>query len=461
MDRCLVCPGRYRPIPGSGPQPARIMLVGERPGETENREGVPFVGKAGQELDDTYLPLADLDRRDVRVTNAVKCWADNNKTPTDRELLGPADKSLVGCAAHFLPSEIRAVDPEIIVLLGGTACKLAPDIRLDTHHGYPQQVTGFMGFWDGWVLPMYHPALGMHETSRMTQLLEDFERAGKWLAGSWKVPEPISASQRYELLHGELNGMHPRIAIDTESHGGKPWSIQWSGYQNTGYMLLTEDERGIGKFSAWMHANPETEVILHNAPGDLDTLARLGVQANRFQDTMQQAYHLCSLPQGLKPLVYRLFGHTMRSWEDVVWPASRQKALEWMCEALAVAELDLRLLESTRLNTKIREKVKAGPAEQALNRIIRCSTNPEYDIWDKVRECQDKPEQEWQWQHIAARCGPLPILGIGNCTLEEAVQYGCSDADWTGRLAAKLSQLRGDPKWTIPVEDHDSRVIAA
>jgi uracil-DNA glycosylase family 4 len=168
---CEDCPRKYSPIPGDGPQPAEILTVGERPGQNENKYHRVFIGKTGEEWNQTYLPLAGLFRDDVRVCNAVRCWADNNRTPTDREISC--------CARHHLPNELERTRPRIVILMGGSACKLVPTIRLDTHHGFPQW--GRLFDWEGWIVPMYHPALGLHESRWMTQILEDWERLGELL----------------------------------------------------------------------------------------------------------------------------------------------------------------------------------------------------------------------------------------------------------------------------------------
>src|SRR4051812_44344308 len=117
MQPCSICPRNFSPIRGDGPQPCKIMGIGERPGENENKLDQVFIGRSGEELDQTYLPLAGLHRgEDIRLTNAVKCWAENNKTPTPKEI--------EICGRHWLPREIQRCQPEVIVLLGGCASKL-------------------------------------------------------------------------------------------------------------------------------------------------------------------------------------------------------------------------------------------------------------------------------------------------------------------------------------------------
>src|SRR5574337_506651 len=198
MDRCPICPCKFQPVLGSGPQPCRVMAIGERPGRSENRYGRPFIGDAGMELDETYLPIAGLDRDGLYLSNCVKCWEVNNRTPLP--------KDVAGCAGFFLPAEIRESDPEVILLLGGTACGLVPGIRLEMHHGVPRRAELFG--WSGWGVPMYHPARGLHESNWMTPMLEDWEGLKdffdtQWLSpgderfydgysGSWDVRPPVS-----------------------------------------------------------------------------------------------------------------------------------------------------------------------------------------------------------------------------------------------------------------------------
>ena len=117
------------------------------------------------------------------VCNAVACWALNNRTPSPAEV--------AGCSAHFLPGVLRDVQPEYLILLGASACRIADfTIRLEMHHGRPLWGSVMDGRWTGWVWPMYHPAAGLREPAKMTALLEDFRHLGEWLRGEWEPPVP-------------------------------------------------------------------------------------------------------------------------------------------------------------------------------------------------------------------------------------------------------------------------------
>src|SRR5262245_43361040 len=176
IARCSTCPGDRTCVAGHGPRPARVMCIGEAPGRDEDFKGVPFIGYAGREFNENYLFLAGLKRQEVYVTNTRKCRPDLNRKPTYNEA--------TTCAGHFIPEEIQAVQPEVIILMGATACSLTPDIDLETEHGIPRK--GELYGWPCWIVPMFHPAAGLHDTAMMTPMLQDWSDLGYWLhMGRW------------------------------------------------------------------------------------------------------------------------------------------------------------------------------------------------------------------------------------------------------------------------------------
>jgi len=127
MGRCPNCKSISNCVSGQGPSPTQVMLIGEAPGQVEDRLGRPFCGPTGQELDNLYLKLAGLNRADVYVTNAVKCRPVQNRKPSMDEVRS--------CATYHLPSEIAQVHPQIIILCGATACSLIKGCQVDVEHG--------------------------------------------------------------------------------------------------------------------------------------------------------------------------------------------------------------------------------------------------------------------------------------------------------------------------------------
>ena len=170
-----------------------------------------------------------------------------------------------------------------------------------------------------------------------------------------------------------------------------------------------------------------------------------------YRDTMQEAFHLGTLPQGLKALTYRLFRHTMTSYEETVRPASIRALLDWMTEAYQIAVLDLTYVSqrfSPKTGKRLKDEVSKSDLESLLTRLLRLTTETsEYDPWGNDKEPRldafwHEPVNEWMVQHVESRIGNYPKLGIANCSITEAVAYAVGDADYTGRVAVELANRR-------------------
>ena len=136
---CRGCPlwrGATQTVFGEGLKKARVMFVGEMPGDREDREGRPFVGPAGRELDKA-LEAAGIDRKDVYVTNAVKHF--NFEERGKRRIHQTPKRFHIDACHPWIESEIQLVRPEMIVLLGATAGKalLGPKFKLGESRGRP------------------------------------------------------------------------------------------------------------------------------------------------------------------------------------------------------------------------------------------------------------------------------------------------------------------------------------
>jgi uracil-DNA glycosylase family protein len=152
---CRNCPlweNATQTVFGEGNARARIMLVGEQPGDVEDREGHPFVGPAGRILDEG-LREAGLKREQLYVTNAVKHfkWEPRGKRRMHKT---PAQREIDACL-QWLEGEIAAVKPKLIVALGATAAKalLGPGFRITRQRGQVQRREGLPD-----VLATYHPS---------------------------------------------------------------------------------------------------------------------------------------------------------------------------------------------------------------------------------------------------------------------------------------------------------------
>ena len=135
-----LCKHATQTVFGEGPPAARMMLVGEQPGDREDVEGLPFVGPAGQLLD-RVLEQAGIDRQLCYITNAVKHfkWEPRGKRRLHKT---PAQREIEACR-RWLQAEVAALEPAVIVCLGATATKavLGPEVRVTSDHGRPRPST--------------------------------------------------------------------------------------------------------------------------------------------------------------------------------------------------------------------------------------------------------------------------------------------------------------------------------
>src|SRR5918992_1188086 len=123
---------------GEGPDTARVLVVGEQPGDSEDREGRPFVGPAGRLLDEA-LEAAGIDRGDVYVTNAVKHFNWEKREGTKRRIhKKPGDREVRACFP-WLDHEMELLHPDVIICLGATAAQalLGKDFRVTQQRGRP------------------------------------------------------------------------------------------------------------------------------------------------------------------------------------------------------------------------------------------------------------------------------------------------------------------------------------
>jgi DNA polymerase len=149
-------------VGGCGPLTAKIMLIGEAPGKTEDNELTPFVGKAGKILEEVLLPAAGLKREQVFITNTVKYRPPDNRTPTPAEV--EASKSYVG-------RELLIINPDITVLMGRPTLEMVfPGYGIGAFHGDVLTKKGRD------YLVSYHPAVWFYDPDKRPVMLGDFEK---------------------------------------------------------------------------------------------------------------------------------------------------------------------------------------------------------------------------------------------------------------------------------------------
>lgn len=152
-QRCDLASGRTNVVVSRGNPNASIMIIGEGPGQQEDEQGLPFVGKSGQLLDKILASVRLDTANDVYICNVVKCRPPGNRTPTAGE---------VAACVPYLKEQVRLVDPKIILLTGGTALKGLLGIK--------QGITKVRGNWMEWesrhCMAIFHPAYLLRNPSR-------------------------------------------------------------------------------------------------------------------------------------------------------------------------------------------------------------------------------------------------------------------------------------------------------
>jgi DNA polymerase len=172
MRRCVACPlakGRTKVVPGEGRIDADIMFIGEAPGYYEDQQGRPFVGAAGQFLEQ-LLGSIGLKRTDVFIANVIKCRPPSNRDPLPNE---------IEACSGWLDEQIDIVRPEVIVTLGRYSLgRYFPGQPISRIHGQARKLalSGAEGLGNRWVVPMYHPAAALHQGSLRRVIEEDFKR---------------------------------------------------------------------------------------------------------------------------------------------------------------------------------------------------------------------------------------------------------------------------------------------
>jgi uracil-DNA glycosylase len=178
--RCALAQGRTQVVFGSGSPTADLMFVGEAPGFHEDKQGVPFVGAAGQLLGKLLAGIG-LTREDVYVCNTLKCRPPGNRDPQPEEI--------EACEGHLF-RQIELIQPKVVATLGNFATKLlsGKPLGITRVHGREQEVT--LGGSRVLLYPLFHPAAALY-TPRMLDVLQvDFSRLPELLGRAVPPPAP-------------------------------------------------------------------------------------------------------------------------------------------------------------------------------------------------------------------------------------------------------------------------------
>ncbi|MDR0304556.1 MAG: uracil-DNA glycosylase [Chitinispirillales bacterium] len=158
---CNLSKGRKNAVAGNGDGNAKIMIVGESPGKEEDEQGKPFVGDAGETLDELLAGIG-IKRKDCYVTNRVKCNPLGENKPKQKEL---------DACQKYLDKEIEIIKPSVILLVGETAAKLASPEKMENIHGKEFSYKNIPAF------VVYHPS-GLNNKNK-DEREEDFRKFGE------------------------------------------------------------------------------------------------------------------------------------------------------------------------------------------------------------------------------------------------------------------------------------------
>ena len=158
---CALADTRTHVVFGDGCETAEIMLIGEGPGQHEDEQGIPFVGRAGQLLDD-MLEIIHLDRTKVYIANVVKC-----RPPQNRDPLNVEQDACIG----YLRRQAALMKPKIIVCLGRIAAMklIKEDFKITREHGQFCEKNGVL------MTAMYHPAALLRDGSKKPETFVDLK----------------------------------------------------------------------------------------------------------------------------------------------------------------------------------------------------------------------------------------------------------------------------------------------
>jgi len=186
--RCRLAQTRTRAVPGEGSADTEVVFVGEGPGQTEDQQGRPFVGRAGDLLV-RMLSTLGWRRNEVFITNIVKCRPPGNRDPEPDE---------IAACAPYLQRQLEVLDPAVVVTLGRFSMgHFRPGERITQIHGTAVTAPPETGARDALAFALFHPAAALRSTDVERQSFDDFARLPSVLVDARRrrapAPSPVPA----------------------------------------------------------------------------------------------------------------------------------------------------------------------------------------------------------------------------------------------------------------------------
>ena len=505
-------PSTFQVVPGyPGPPSAeckgrtcrnRIVIVGEGPGQEEDIQGVPFIGRSGEEMD-RFLDNNGIRPDDCFFTNITRIYKVGGMNPTEADITE---------WEWLLHEELNDVKPYWIAAVGRLATRyFLGDVDMDTVHGIPFliQVPWLDNGRNGSVVvvPCVHPAAGFHSPEAQTHIAYDFQQLGLTVK-HLLTPVQMAIADRFpnvdyrdltdtgmdiatvfQSLEGGTRQEQLVVAIDTEGLPGNPWGLSYSVKPGQSFVIRKVHPLAMKTFHISLTEGIEQgriHVVLHNSLHDLRVLRELGIPIpdGSFTDTMVLAYHLCVEPQGLKALAFRHCGMEMDSYDEITQPAQDAIAVEYYQEMARLVEpgiqytreylglidisagmdgdwwSDCNLQEQYTLTPRsvgpfeyiqpylVRERNKQGEMHERWKKVQQIDT--------RVRKAMDelaagkttpaKLRTRWDGTDelvvatVEAVMGEMREAGLDDVPLDRAVNYAARDADATLRIYPILKE---------------------
>ena len=165
--RCVLSQSRTRAVPGEGPEDAAVMFIGEAPGFHEDKTGRPFVGAAGQFLEELLANIG-MTRQDVYIANVIKCRPPGNREPSPVE---------IEACQVYLDRQIELIRPKMVITLGRfSMARYFPGSKISSIHGKPLKIDNVLYY------PMFHPAAALHQPKLRHTVEQDMLKIPELLA---------------------------------------------------------------------------------------------------------------------------------------------------------------------------------------------------------------------------------------------------------------------------------------
>jgi uracil-DNA glycosylase len=201
--KCRLAQGRTRAVPGEGRPDTEVMFVGEGPGQTEDQQGRPFVGRAGDLLV-KMLSTLGWRRQEVFITNIVKCRPPGNRDPEPDE---------IAACLPYLERQLHVLDPAVVVTLGRfSMAHFRPGERITQIHGTHVPAPHATGARDALAFAMFHPAAALRSTDVERQSYDDMAALPRVLVEARKrrarpVADPVSvaAAEQSDAAQGVVD----------------------------------------------------------------------------------------------------------------------------------------------------------------------------------------------------------------------------------------------------------------